>query len=429
MDESKLRDSLKACLSECDFPAERRQAVLRAIRKDEKAVKRKISAALVFAIVMMLAVGGAAIAAGLGVFGQAGNDAINEQSAARLEKLEDVSAAVSDTQTAQAPSAPDASAQPQTLRDTMLANLYERRFNLTLNQSYYDGRKLYYSYTLTTDSPLAWYEGEGEPTGFDSWGTQEAGKYVDHYSSSDEEVGRRYVAFFAGHPVGYIGKESMCVGDGAAMNGKPLMILDSGETVIDDHTIQGFQEVEMPEGFTPDGDIEIELSILYGASITYQDEESVSWAHVATPENRGVFRMPFTVSLNGKTETYTGTVKTSAYSAEATVYVSDVDVSGEVVFDAPEWAEAFEANVQARMKGELAGAEPYIISYVLVADGVEYRNLDGAYGVNADGNFVVGIRYDLPESVSSLTLRPTSLGVEYADGAAEYEREEIILMK
>lgn len=136
MDNRKLRDALKACLSESDFPPERQQAVLRAVRKDEKVVKRKMSVALVFAIVMVLAIGGVAIAAGLGVFGQSVNDQQNEQSATRLEKLEDASVTVNDTQAAQAPSAPKALAQPQTVRDSMLANLYERRFNLTLNQSY-----------------------------------------------------------------------------------------------------------------------------------------------------------------------------------------------------------------------------------------------------------------------------------------------------
>ena len=425
MDERKLGDALKACLSEADFPPERRQAVLRAIRKDENAVKRRISVALVAAIVMLLALGGAAIAAGLGVFGQAVNDQQNEQSAVRLEKLEDASVTGNDTQSAQAPSAPDISAQPQTVRDAMLANLYGRRFSLTLNQSYFDGNKLYYAYTLTTNAPLAWYQGEGMPTGFDSWDMQEEGRYVGHYTNADEDAQRRYVTFFAGHPVGYIGRESMCVGDGADMDGEPLTILDSGETVIDSYTIQGFQEVEMPEGFVPDGDIEIELSILYGASVYCQDEENVYWAHVATPENRSILRLPFTVTLNGRTETRTGAVTTSAYSAAATVRISDVDVSGEVVFDAPEWAAAFMAGADGGHPMDL----PYIGSYMLVADGVEYRNLDGAYGVNADGQFFVRIRYDLPESCSSMTLRPTGSGIAYTGETRQRESEDIVLMR
>lgn len=74
VDEKKLGNALKACLSDSEFPLERRQAVLRAIRKEEKVVKKKISAALVFAIVLTLVVGGAALAANLGVFGQSVNE-------------------------------------------------------------------------------------------------------------------------------------------------------------------------------------------------------------------------------------------------------------------------------------------------------------------------------------------------------------------
>ncbi len=91
VDEKKLGNALKACLSDSEFPLERRQAVLRAIRKEEKVVKKKISAALVFAIVLTLVVGGAALAANLGVFGQSVNDQQNEQSVGRLEKLENAS--------------------------------------------------------------------------------------------------------------------------------------------------------------------------------------------------------------------------------------------------------------------------------------------------------------------------------------------------
>ena len=134
VDEQKLRNALKACLPQSEFPPERRQAVLRAIRKEEPIVKRKISTALVFAIVMTLIVGGAALAANLGVFGQSVNNDDNEQSVGRLEKLEDVSATYNDTQAVTAPSQ-SATEAPKTTRDELMASLYNRRFNLTLNQA------------------------------------------------------------------------------------------------------------------------------------------------------------------------------------------------------------------------------------------------------------------------------------------------------
>ena len=102
-----------------------------------------------------------------------------------------------------------------------------------------------------------------------------------------------------------------------------------------------------------------------------------------------------------------------------------MDVSGEVVFDAPEWAAAFMAGADGGHPMDL----PYIGSYMLVADGVEYRNLDGAYGVNADGQFFVRVRYDLPESRNSMTLRPTGSGIPYTEETQQHENESIVLMK
>ena len=429
VDEQKLRNALKACLPQSEFPPERRQAVLRAIRKEEPIVKRKISTALVFAIVMTLIVGGAALAANLGVFGQSVNNDDNEQSVGRLEKLEDVSATYNDTQAVTAPSQ-SATEAPKTIRDELMASLYNRRFNLTLNQAYFDGYKLYYSYTLTSDCKTGFITGDGMPTGFEKWDDTQEGKFVGHYSLYDDNMNQEVVTYFSAHPKGYIAFESMGVGDGAAMNGKPLMILDSGSEMVNEYTIQGYQEVEMPDGFEPTDEIEIEMSILYGMSVYCQDENNVYSSHLMTPENRGIFRLPFKVKLNGQTETYTGSVTTSAYSAQATVRVSDVDISGEVVFDAPEWAEAFEASADSKREMELA----YINSYTLVADGVELQNRDGAFGVNKDGKFFVWIRYDLPESMNSLVLVPNGSGIDYkakiaAGETPTHENEDIVLLK
>lgn len=430
VDEKKLENALKACLSESEFPLERRQAVLRAIRKEEKAVKKKISAALVFAIVLMLAVGGAALAATLGVFGQATNDADNEQSVSRLERLEGASQTYNDTQTVQAPKQ-TATEAPQTVYDELMASLYSRRFNLTLNQAYFDGYKLYYSYTLTSDCKTGFMTGEGMPTGFKDWDSVEEGKYATGHSYvSENAIQQKVVTYFSGHPVGYIAYESMNIGDGADMGGKPLTILDSGEERVNAYTIQGFQEVEMPDGFEPTDEIDIELTVMYGMSVWAQDEKNVYHAYMMTPENRGFFRLPFKIKLNGQTETYTGSVETSAYSAQATVRVSDVDISGEVVFDAPEWAEAFEADTDGKHPMQMA----FINNYTLIADGVELQNRDGAFGVNQDGKFFVWIRYDLPESMNSMVLVPNGTGIDYQEKIAagekpERENEDIVLLK
>ena len=57
------------------------------------------------------------------------------------------------------------------------------------------------------------------------------------------------------------------------------------------------------------------------------------------------------------------------------------------------------------------------------------RDLARAFGVNADGQFVVGIRYDLPADMSSMQLHPTTSGIPYTEETTQHENEEIVLMK
>ena len=427
VNEKELEHVLEKGLSDFEFSPERRQAVLQAIRKKEKTVvKRKTSAVLVLAVVLSLLVGGAALAVSLGVFGQSAINAENEQSIGRLQKLETAAETYNNTQTAkfQTP-APNAAKTPQPPYDALMARLYASSFNLTLNQAYYDGYKLYYTYTLTRDGQDDFISSEEMPTGFTQWDSVEEGGYAaSGMLSADNMMDQQVSAYFAEHPIGYIAYESMSVGDGADLNGKPLTILDSGMERIDSHTIQGFQEVKLPDGFEPTDVLSIDLIVSYNMHVWAQDGQNIYHTILRTPENRGFFRLPFSVKLNGQTETYTGSIQTRAYNAQATIRMSDVDLSGEVVFDAPEWAMAFEADSEGKHLMNI----PYIHNYTLIADGVELPNLDGGFGVNRDGQFFIQIRYDLPESLNSLTLVPTGTGLGES-ATAERENEEIILFQ
>ena len=113
MDEKELEHMLEKGLSDFDFSLERRQAVLQTIRKKENpVVKRKASAVLVLAVALSLLIGGAALAATLGIFGHAAESGKNEQSVNRLQKLETASEIYNDTQAANVP-APAATETPK----------------------------------------------------------------------------------------------------------------------------------------------------------------------------------------------------------------------------------------------------------------------------------------------------------------------------
>lgn len=389
VNEQKLRDALKACLSEADFPQERQLAVLRAIRKDGQTVKKNLSVAVICAIVLVLALGGMALAASLGVFGMAGQT--NPQSANRLALLEEQADTLNVAQNVQAPSVPEETHQPQTLYEELLSRLYARRFELTVNQSYSDGRKLYYAYTLTTNEPLQWYTGDGAPEGIGEWYMQAEGTYTQNFTQNDEADEKRFAAFFVEHPVGFIARENMALGDGADLDGQPLNILDSGEAWVDECTLQGYQEVVLPAGFAPEnGQAEIQLTVMYGASVTYQDETNVYCAHITTPENRGILPITFTVPVNGSSQTYTGRLFAEAYSAGASLNVSDVDVSGQIVFE-----------------GEMPA-----LAYDLLADGTLFPDLDGGMEEKPNGQTVLYVRFDRPQSMGDLSLVPVGVDAE-----------------
>ena len=54
--------------------------------------------------------------------------------------------------------------------------------------------------------------------------------------------------------------------------------------------------------------------------------------------------------------------------------------------------------------------------------------------MNADGQFSVKVRYDLPESMNSMVLVPTGSGIDYkaqisAGETPKHENEDIVLLK
>ena len=159
-----IQNSLDAHLSGLHV-SERQQAQMfnRIVRGEQPIMKKKISAALVFAIVMMIAMGSMALAAGLGLFGHFRQTQENNNGA-RLEKLETLADTYETTKAVAMPT-PAVPVTGDTMYDKLLLEQYSHTFELTLDQAYCDGHKLYYSYTLRRSAPMGQIFGEGEPTG------------------------------------------------------------------------------------------------------------------------------------------------------------------------------------------------------------------------------------------------------------------------
>src|SRR5699024_4876695 len=112
---------LKACLANSEFSKERQQAVFREIRGEHVKMNRKISVSLVFAIVLILAIGGMAIAAGIGLFGRFSEDEMSYNKNVRLEHLEDSSQVIDESVKVTAPENAQAPQETLTLYEEITA--------------------------------------------------------------------------------------------------------------------------------------------------------------------------------------------------------------------------------------------------------------------------------------------------------------------
>lgn len=279
-------------------------------------VRRVMAAAL--AAVMMLALASGAIAVGLGLFGQLREKREDESSYARLALLDEAAASVGETA------------------------VLDGGTELTLEQVYCDGDRLYYSYTL-------------------------AGNRVT-------------------------------LGDGAELaDGTNLTIWDRSEETTDGVT-RGYQEVELPETAKPGEALSVVLTVIIsGEDGTYRYVEA-----------------PFTVKPVQR-ETRTGHASFEEYVADALLYVTDVEIYGEVdVIGQLGWAELYQNRADT-------DEEDFVVDYQLIADGEVLYNKDYTYG-EADGGYGIPLRYDLPESCEMIALRP----VRYLSGECA---EETIVLK
>ena len=120
VDNQHIKEALAACLSGVEALPSRRGEILRAA-KGEKKVKKTMSKGLVLALILMLMMGTVALAAELGPFGRIGQQNVHDT---RLPGLDTVAAALDKTFTT-----PEGA-------------------TLTVHQAYYDGSRVFVSYTL-----------------------------------------------------------------------------------------------------------------------------------------------------------------------------------------------------------------------------------------------------------------------------------------
>ena len=401
-----VHDTADKCLAGIDArPSLEHRIMYQIEHQDSGHVKKKISMVMVFAIVAMLALAGTAVAVGLGLFGKfAGTDPSGTRNS-RLEQLDAIAASIGETVHVNA--YPSGITAGNTVREALLTAWDGCAFDVTLNLAYCDGSRLYYSYTLTIEDLPSNVFGQGEASGFDTWSVDQYGDTYEtsgiHSNEKSDEAARNFFAELEEeNKSGYAAFTYFSIGDGAyivdADGGLyPSMIVDSDDAWLDDRTIQGNQEVEIPTNIANNGFLNFTLDIHYGATVFYQNDEGLHWTSISTLPKREKLLAPFTVEIDTFVDRKMGTGELGGYYTEASLTFTNADVYGKVIIAGPEsWIAAKEESSH----------EDVIVGFELIADGQTLMPLEMAIIFLDDGRYEIPLRFNLPSSRENLVLIP-----------------------
>lgn len=381
-----VRAAIDDCLSGVDALPSVRANVLNQVRGEEK-VNKKISIGVIVALMLTLLMAGAALAAGLGIFGQLGERGASD---ARLPGLEAVSETVG------------------------LSFQTEEGVTITIDQAYYDGSRVFISYK--EEGPFDQVTlGEGKPE-VTAWDWELPGEVYGQSFGSDSASHFQMAAHLDGSTPRWATSVFVNIHDGLQIGEVYLDIIDGETYLTEDGAMNGWKECVVPEELAAD-----EVTFLLGTFTThntwYQDETG---CYLSRGERSATVWHPFTVKRD-KTggQQLTGNASGEGWSASATLQRSAIDIRGEVVLScSQDW-------VEIERTWENPQGLDYIGDWHVFIDGVWVK--DGGVewvGSGVDGQLTFGLCCKLDSTAQTIQLVPVySQSGEHMDEAIVLKAE------
>lgn len=342
-DKRKIKETMDACLTGVDALPSRRADILRAAKGEVK-VKRKMNLGLIFALILVLFTASIAVAAELGLFGLL---AQQEDADTRLPGL-------------------DEAATPVALTYTTPGGV-----TVTVQQSYYDGARVFIAYTVEGAYDQREY-GEGDP-GVEKYDMEFPGeKYGESFGETGEE-GKRMSAWLDGSAPRWVKVTRVNVHDNLEVGDETLNIIGSGEATDAQGRLICWKECEVPEAIAAD---EMTVAIgIYTVQTTYY--QTADGLFMATSRPDKTAWPTFTVQKDTSAVTLHAQQQTDTWTAEADMTVSAIDVNGTIrMTTCPDAWKAYFAF-------EKTDAD-VITEWLLYEDGVPTEEWDLNGGVGGD---------------------------------------------
>lgn len=333
---------------------------IRLSAKEERPVRMKKSVAIALALVLMLTTT-AAVAAELGLFGLIGQ---KENSDIRLPALDAASTPVGKVFTT-----------PEGV-------------TVTIDQAYYDGRRVFVSYTVAGPTQTA-VLGEGKPEHMINYTWDMPGVIFANEFPQNTEEGRKMAAWLDGSAPRWAQETRVYVGDNMDMaDGTNMNIIGGGDENVyqPDGSYINWKECEVPADKAGN---EITVCLLLGSTQAtyYQTEDCLYYLNDGFPQ---ISKFAFTIK-KAEVQELVGSGKGPEWTAEANLTVTDMDVKGEVVVTCPDdWHSVW-------MTWENPEKIDYIQEWVIYMNGekLQGENLYGYVGGMGSTGLEFGLCYKL----------------------------------
>lgn len=364
-----VRAAIDDCLSGASALPSVRAQVLNQVRGEVK-VKKKFSVGIVFAMLLTLLMAGAAVAAGLGIFGQLGE---REDADARLPGLESVSEKVE------------------------MSFTTEEGVTVTIDQAYYDGTRVFISYTKTGPFDVMTL-GEGKPDDLGECDWELPGEVYGEYFGSESPNHQVMVKHLDGRAPRWAKTTYVNVHDGLQAGETYLDIIGGSTYLTEDGALVGWKECIVPGEIATD-ELVVALGTFTSETTYYQDETGL---YVYVGDRAPAVWHEFTVKKDTTAGAkLVGAASGEGWTAEATLTASAIDAKGEIVVKCPQsW-------VEVERTWENPGHIDRICEWVLCEDGVVSEDwiLEGT-DPNVDGQLTYMICFRLDDVAQEMKLVP-----------------------
>ncbi len=370
--DQEIMQSIRAAIDDCtkgidNAPSLQYQIARKA--KGEEPVVKKVSTSAILVIALVIVSMTAALAAGLGLFGELAH---NPRGDSRLSEVEKVA---------------DSIEREWTTEDGI---------TIRIEQAYFEGNRVFISYRMSGNWSSTVLH-EGAPDGEITWDWVEENMIVAQTMISDEPVRQQAIRQLDGQSQRWIDSTQKGLHDGWSLSDSTYLDIIGGDNIVlDDGSVIGWKECEIPEECLEET-LTFQARLYRNHTIMFQDHST----YRQFTERGETTPFEFTLAQNTDQIQLKGSGNGSEYTSVAEMRAGHIDLRGTITVSCPDsWIQVWETWENPDHIEMIEDWHLCRNGEVIVDNGLQ------GVSVNEEKQLVFEVMFDAIDDLAGLTLVP-----------------------